>query len=153
MYSFNKIIAFVENVKTFFERLKGNFSCKSAENEVDYPFQRKFVADLILKVLTHQLLVREALLKFPCDTKDISLQAAWHALCHLEADEDLRRRDFDYAQEQDDFLELIAFTLQKGDELPENITKAYENYHSEALIPHSKGLKGLIQKLTRFINL
>ncbi len=155
MLSFNKInFGFIiEKIKAYTEKFKLLFCAQKTEEETDYSFQRKYVADLILKVLTHRILVREALLKFPCDAKDPSIQASWHALCHLEADEEIRKRDFEYASEQNDFLEMIAFTLQNGEELPENIKKAYDNYHKEALIPHSKGFKGFIEKLTRILNL
>lgn len=126
---------------------------KKTGETIDYSLCRKEVAELIFKVLTNQILVREALLKFPEDVLDPSIQASWHALCHLESDEDIRRRDFEYANEQNDFIEMIAFTLQKGEELPRNIINAYLKYHEEALIPHSKKLKGVINKLTRFLNL
>lgn len=155
MLSFNKIKLnlIIEKIKAYVIKLKLLFCNEENEGEIDYSFQRKCVADLIFKVLTHKILVREALLKFPSDSKDPSIQASWHALCHLEADEEIRRRDFEYASEQNDFLEMIAFTLQTGEELPENIKKAYDNYHKEALIPHSKGIKGLMEKLTRILNL
>lgn len=130
----------------------GKINKKSQEQPIDYASYRKVVADLIFKTLTEKIIAREALLKFPEDIHDESIQAAWHALCYLEADEDLRRRDPDYANEQNDYLEMIAFTLQSGDALPQNITKAYKKYHNKALIPHSKKLKGIIDKLTRLLN-
>ena len=55
---------------------------------------RAFVSRLIIKVLTDKLSSREAILHFPEDYHmDKSIQAAYHALVHREADEDLRRRD------------------------------------------------------------
>lgn len=126
---------------------------KKAKDPIDYSFYRKMVAELLFGVLTDKIIVREALLKFPEDIQDPSIQASWHALCHLESDEDIRRRDFEYADEQNDFIEMIAFTLQKGEELPKNIINSYIKYHEEALIPHSKNFKGIINKLTRFLNI
>lgn len=125
---------------------------KTQKQPIDYVPYRKIVADLIFKVLTEKIHVKDALLKFPEDINDESIQVAWHALCYLEADEDLRIKDIEYANEQNDYLEMIAFTMQAGDTLPQNITDAYKSYHTEALIPHSKKLKGIIDKLTRLVN-
>ncbi len=143
----------IQKIKAYILKFKLLFLHQREQKSTDYSTERKLVAELILKVLTHKLLVRQALLKFPEDSKDPSIQAAWHALCHLESDEEIRRRDKNYAEEQDDFLEMIAFTFQKGEELPANITNVYESYHKEALIPHAKGIKGLMNKLTRFLNI
>lgn len=129
------------------------FKFNKIKKQIDYIPFRKAVADLILKVLTNKMHVKNALLKFPADIKDESIQAAWHALCYMEADEDLRRRDPAYADEQDDYLEMIAFTLQTGEPLPQNIIKVYKKYHKEALIPHSKTIKGIMDKLSRFLNI
>ena len=71
---------------------------------------RRFVAALIRQVLISRLCVREAILNFPKDTEDKSIQAAFHALVHYEADEDLRARDELYREEQDDYLEFISAT-------------------------------------------
>ena len=68
---------------------------------------RKYVARLVYAVLTERKTAREAILLFP-ETKDKSIECAYHALVHFEADEDLRYRDFDYREEQDDYLEFIA---------------------------------------------
>ena len=136
----------IKNTKASFEREK-----KQEIN--DDKDQRKFVSELVFASLTEKILVREALLKFPPDCNDPTIQAAWHALCHRESDEDLRRRDLGYAAEQDEFLEMIAFTLQQGEELPKNVIDGYKKYHKEALIPHSNSVKGIIQKLARFLNI
>lgn len=156
MFKFSEINFYkvIEKIKNRGLNLRSLFSYKKkAKETIDYSFYRKIVADLLFKVLTNKMLVREALLKFPEDIQDPSIQASWHALCHLESDEDIRRRDFEYAEEQNDFIEMIAFTLQRGEELPENIINSYTKYHEEALIPHSKGLKGIVKKLTRFLNI
>lgn len=155
MFSFSKIKfdKFLEKIK------KSGFTFKTPVFEkknceiTDYTPYRKAVSQILFDVLTGKILTREALLKFPADIKDPSIEASWHALCHLEADEDIRRRDIEYANEQNDFIEMIAFTLQKGEELPENIINSYKKYHEKALIPHSKKLKGIMDKLTRFLHI
>jgi len=113
---------------------------------------RKSVSRLIYKVLTESLTVREAILNFPKDVNDASLKTAYHALVHLEADEDLRRRDLLYRQEQDDYLEFIAQTLQKGEVLPYNIIKEYEKYYEGISTPHSRSMKGILKSLCKFLN-
>ena len=100
---------------------------------------RRFVAALIRQVLISRLCVREAILNFPKDTEDKSIQAAFHALVHYEADEDLRARDELYREEQDDYLEFISNLLERGEDVPENIIQNYEKYYTCANIPHLKG--------------
>ncbi|MCD7740200.1 MAG: hypothetical protein LUH11_02505 [Candidatus Gastranaerophilales bacterium] len=98
-----------------------------------------------------KLSVRNALASFPKDCEDKTIIASWHALCHLEADEELRAKDSLYKKEQDEYIEFIAFTLQKGEELPKNIIEAYQPYHNYALISESNNLKGIIHKLKKFL--
>ena len=57
---------------------------------------RAYVSRLIIKVLTDKICAREAILHFPENHNDKSIQAAYHALVHREADEDLRHRDLLY---------------------------------------------------------
>ena len=114
---------------------------------------RVLVAELIRQVLISRMCVREAVLKFPRDTKDKSIHAAYHALVHYEADEDLRRRDELYREEQDDYLEFISQVLERGGDLPENIIKSYEKYYKSANIPHSKDTKGFLESFFRFLNI
>lgn len=113
---------------------------------------RKQVSRLIYMVLAENLLVREALLKYPDSSSDLTLKAAYHALVHREADEDLRRKDIDYREEQDDFLEFIAQILNEGHELPKNIIKGYEKYYKDISIKYSDGAKGLLKRLCKFLN-
>ena len=125
---------------------------RKSNGVIDYTKQRKFVSKLYLAVLTHKLSVRTALTKFPQDCEDPTITAAWYALCHFEADEEMRIKDTMYAQEQDEYIEFIANTLRNGESLPENIINSYAPYHSQALTANSNKLKGLWQKLKRFIN-
>lgn len=123
----------------------------SEYKSVDYSEIRKKVSRLFFGVLTKKLPVREALVRFPKDCEDKTLIASWHALCHLEADEDIRKRDLMYKQEQDEYIEFIAYTLQKGDALPSNIIKSYLPYHNESLIPNTNTFKGILSQLKKFL--
>ncbi len=115
--------------------------------------ERLLVSELVKKALLGYIPVREALLRFPPDTKDKSIHAAFHALVHLEADEDLRKRDIDYREEQDEYLALISEILASGEDLPDNIIRNYEKYYKEADIPHAKNASGNIKSFFRFLNL
>ena len=118
---------------------------------IDYTEIRKNVSKLFYGVLTKKIPVRDALANFPKDCEDGTIIASWHALCHLEADEDLRKRDEMYAQEQDEYIEYIAHTLEQGIELPDNIINEYKPYHHEALTPCTNTLKGIIYKFKKFL--
>lgn len=114
---------------------------------------RKFVSELIKKVLISKCSVREAIVQFPRDSKDKSIHAAYHALVHLEADEDLRARDIVYREEQDDYLEMISQTLFNEEDLPDNIIKNYEQYYSSANILHEENTKGFFKSFFKFLNI
>lgn len=118
----------------------------------DYKEERKKVSRLIYMVLAETLHVREALLKFPKEINDATIKTAYHALVHFEADEDLRKRDLDYKDEQDDYLEFIAQTLQNGDALPQNMIKSYDKYYKTISLPYAKNIKGLLKSLCKFLN-
>ncbi len=118
---------------------------------VDYTKLRKKVSKLFYDVLSGRMPVREALLKFPKDCGDKTITACWHALCHFEADEDIRKRDEQYKSEQDDYIEFIARTLNNGGELPQNIITEYDQYYNEALIAENKTWKGKLHKLIKFL--
>ena len=113
---------------------------------------RKFVGRLIFAVLTEQKNVREAIKLFP-DTKDKNIECAYHALVHYEADEDLRYKNIEFREEQDDYLEFIAQTLSEGKELPRNIIADYEEYYKGVAATWVNGFKGFIKEFLRFINI
>ena len=113
---------------------------------------KKFVGRLIYAVLTQRKTVREAISLFP-ETKDKNIECAYHALVHYEADEDLRYKDFEYREEQDDYLEFIAQTLVEGKDLPKNIIADYEEFYHGTARPWTSGLKGFVKEFLRFINL
>ena len=118
---------------------------------VDYKKVRRTVANLYMGVLTHNISVRDALANFPKNCDDKTVIAAWHALCHLEADDEIRLKDLEYKEEQDTFLEFIENTLRKGEELPVNIINSYLPYYSSSLAPNSTDLKGILTTLKKFL--
>ena len=65
----------------------------------------------------------------------------------------LRYRDFDYREEQDDYLEFIAQTLAEGKSLPRNIIADYEPYYHGVSRRWENGTKGFWKEFLRFINL
>lgn len=118
----------------------------------NYKEERKIVSRLIYMVLAETLSAREAILKFPKDINDATIKSAYHALVHREADEDFRYKDIEYKDEQDDYLEFIAQTLQDGNALPQNIIRSYDKYYKNARTPSSESMKGLLKSLCRFLN-
>ncbi len=122
------------------------------KKEPDIKIIRKQIGQLIINVLTDRILVREAIKRFPPDVKDKNIKAAYHALIHREADEDLRHRDLLYRDEQDNYLELVAQRLLKGDDLPKNIIKNYSKYYRGIEINRSGFMKRMIKSLCKFLN-
>lgn len=113
---------------------------------------RKEVSRLIYQVLTDKIVVREAVLNFPKVVGDKTLDTVYHALVHYEADEDLRKRDLLYKEVQNDYLEFIAETLDKGDDLPLNIIDSYKKYYKDTNLPKPKTMSGLLKSLCKFLN-
>ena len=113
---------------------------------------RKFVGRLVYSVLTERRCVREALKLFP-DTMDKNIECAYHALVHFEADEDIRYRDIEYREAQNDYLEEIAQTLSAGKELPRNIIADYEDYYKGTATIWKNGWHGFLKEFKRFINI
>ncbi|MBO5947224.1 hypothetical protein J6Q66_00130 [bacterium] len=129
------------------------FNRKLNSQEKDFKNERGMVSRLILNVLCGYSSVKDALLKFPKNVDDASIIAAWHALSHYEADEELRAKDNDYKTEQDEFLEFIAFSLRDNKDLPINIINAYADYYGDMPIADNKSLKGKLIKFFRFLNI
>lgn len=119
----------------------------------DNSSERVFVSRLIIRVLTGSLCVRDALLRFPANSNDSSIETAWHALSHYEADEDIRKSDKLYKEEQDNYLEFIAETLKNNKELPENIIDEYKNYYRDIPISDTRTVRGFFKKIMRFLNI
>ena len=113
---------------------------------------RKEVAKLLRGVRLGVCTVRQALNLYPKDTEDESLIAAYHALIHYEADEDLRLRDLLYKEEQDDYIEFLSYILERGEDLPANIINNYKQYYESAPILHKKTLKGFFKGFWKSLN-
>ena len=88
---------------------------------------RKTVADLLRRVRLGYCSVRDALMLYPKDTTDESLIAAYHALIHYEADEDIRRRDSLYKEEQDDYIEFLSYLLDRGEDRLKILSQTIKN--------------------------
>ena len=125
---------------------------QSKEKYVDPKKSRQYVAALVVKVMTGDLCVREAINKFPPDFYDSSVQCVWHALVHYEADEDFRRRDYEYRRQQDDYLIMLSEILSDGSPLPQNIIDEYSALYPMAMVPREKGFKGMLKSLFRYID-
>lgn len=121
-------------------------------NKSEQTKYRKEVSRLIYQVLTDQIVVREAVLAFPKIINDKTLDTVYHALVHYEADEDLRKRDLLYKEVQNDYLEFIAQTLDKGEDLPLNIINSYKKYYKDTNLPKPKTMSGLMKSLCKFLN-
>ncbi len=72
---------------------------------------------------------------------------------HLEADEDIRKRDNIYREEQDEFILNIAQILQKGEDIPLNIINEYNDFYDESLIYPEINKKTIIARLKKYINI
>ncbi len=118
-----------------------------------YLQDRKKVSELIFDVLTNKISVLEALRDFPKNLGDPTLDAAFHALVHLEADEDLRKKDALYRDEQDMYLEDIANILSEGNALPCNVIEEYKQYYKDSLIYPNIDKKAVFERLKKMINL
>ena len=94
------------------EKFKEKIKEVKAPKVVDYSKDRQFVGNIIISVLTERISVKRGLLLFPKGCEDPSIHAAWHALCHYEADEDIRAKDIDYNNQQIELLEMIAFAFK-----------------------------------------
>ena len=113
---------------------------------------RKFVGRLIFEVLTERKNVREAIKLFP-DSKDKNIECAYHALVHYSADEEMRYKDIEYREAQDDYLEFLAQTLNEGRPLPRNIIEEYKPYYRGVSKVWVDGWKGFWDEFKRFINI
>lgn len=115
--------------------------------------ERKAVASLLRNVRLGNCSVREAVMFYPKDTTDESLIATYHALIHYEADEDLRRRDPLYKEEQDDYIEFLSYILEQGEDLPHNIIENYKKYYDTAPILHENNVHGFFKSFWKNLNI
>ncbi len=118
-----------------------------------YIKDRKKVSELIFEVLTKNISVLQVLKEYPKNLGDPTLNAAFHALVHLEADEDIRNSDANYRDEQDMYLEDIANILAEGNALPCNVIEEYNKYYKDSLIYPNIDKKTVFMRLKKMINL
>lgn len=147
----SRISIIFSNIKSFFKN-KIEKKLVSTPVEIDFSAQRKYVGNIIIAVLTERISVKNGLLLFPKGCEDPSIHAAWHALCHYEADEDIKKKNIEFNNQQIELLELIAFTFKDGNPLPQNIIDAYKPYYENDPMLYESNLKGIIKKLFRFLN-
>lgn len=147
----SRISIIFSNIKSFLKN-KLEKTIVSTSVEVDYAAQRKYVGNIIISVLTERISVKNGLLLFPKGCEDPSIHAAWHALCHYEADEDIKKKNIEFNNQQIELLELIAFTFKDGNPLPQNIIDAYKPYYENDPMLYESNIKGIIKKLFRFLS-
>ena len=105
--------------------------------------ERKKAAELIRRCLKTGFVVREALKLWPNDSDDVSVSCAKYALIHYVSDEDIRRQDSLYAEQQDEWLETIVNILSKGEPMPLNIIKSYEEYYEIPVSFHQRVINAI----------
>ncbi len=110
---------------------------------------RKNIAELIFDILAEKITVKDAILKFPRDIENESIECALHAILHFEADEDYRKSDPEYFEEQKDYLEYIANLFRQGQDLPANIIQEYRQYYETPPVRSKKGIINTIKNLFR----
>ncbi len=120
--------SFFSNLSNFLYNIHQKDLHKRTEKK-DWVAERKVVASIIMQVLTEKKSVREALLEFPKNCTDNAVGVAWHALIHLEADENISQKDSVFHEVQIDFLEGLHNILSEGKDLPENLINEYNKYH------------------------
>lgn len=114
---------------------------------------RKEVSNTLFLVLSGQKTVLNALSNFPKNSHDESVDVCFHILMHLEADEDIRKNDEIYREEQDEFILNMAQLLQNGEDIPVNIIKEYNDFYGEILIYPEMNKENIIARLKKFINI
>lgn len=123
---------------------------KNAENIIE---TRQQTAKLIVDVILNKITVLDALKSFPKESSDPSVKTCFHILVHYESDEELRKKDPLYKETQDEFLVETAETLLKGDPLPVNIIKEYQDFYQNNLFYPEMTKENILKRLRKFINL
>lgn len=114
---------------------------------------RKEISNTLFSVLSGEKTVLNALSNFPKNSYDESVNTCFHILMHLEADEDIRKKDAIYREEQDEFVLNMAQLLQNGEDIPINIIKEYNDFYGETLIYPEMNKENIIARLKKFINI
>jgi len=111
---------------------------------------REATGKILFSVISGALTTFEAIKYFPKNVEDTSVKIAWHALLHYDADEEIRLREPDFAQEQIKYLELLAKILSEGNELPKNMLQDYEELYIDTVMPKRYDFFGKLKAFFRF---
>jgi len=122
-------------------------------SDIDKLKTRKKMADTLFSVLAGRTSVLRAVSDFPKNIPDDSVNVCFHILMHLEADEDIRKEDNIYREEQDEFILQVASFLQAGEDIPINIINEYNDFYKETLIYPEINRHTVISRLKKFINI
>ena len=114
--------------------------------------EREATGKILFSLISGVLTSFEATKYFPKNSEDISVKIAWHALLHFDADEEIRLKDADFAQEQLNYLESLAKILSEGNELPHNMLQDYEALYMTTVMPKRYDFWGKLKAFFRFIN-
>ncbi len=115
---------------------------------------RVFVSHLIKKLVVGEITTLFALSNFPKDYEDDeSLDACFLAIAHFEADEDLRNKNAEYKEAQDEYMIMLSEILDSGENLPQNIIQEYKNYYKKAPIYKDDTINNVKKRLMETLNL
>ncbi len=123
------------------------------DNISDITDARKKTAKILVDVILGKISVSEALKIFPREIDDPSVKTCFHILVHFESDEDLRKKDPLYKETQDEFIVETAETLLKGESLPVNIIKEYQDFYGNDLFYRKMTKENILKRLGKIINL
>ena len=112
---------------------------------------REATGKILYSLISGAILANDAIKFFPRNIEETSVKIAWHAILHFDADEEIRQKDSDYAQEQLKYLELLSKILSQGKELPSNMLEEYENLYIDTIMPKRYDFWGTIKALFRFL--
>jgi hypothetical protein len=118
--------------------------------------RRQKAAQLLEDVLDERMEPRLAINRWPepGDMPDASLDTAWQALWHFEADEDKQQSELFYLDAQLELLRQIARFLKEGRDLPAYFLQPYPEDHQVRffydLPPVQDSLRLLRQVKARF---
>ena len=121
-------------------------------NDILLKKARENTGKLLYMLIEGSISAFEATKYFPKNVDDISLKIAWHAMLHYDADEEIRIKNPDYAQEQILHIENLAKILSRGDELPQNMLDDYEEIYKTTVLPKNYNWLGKLKAFFRLIN-
>lgn len=109
---------------------------------------------MIKKLVVGEITTLFALSNFPKDyEEDESLDACFLAIAHFEADEDLRSKNIEYKEAQDEYMMMLSEILDSGEDLPQNIIQEYKNYYKKAPIYKDDTINNVKKRLMETLNI